>query len=309
MRAMRPGRTVGQPSDNRGSRLPAHPGSAQTARSPGPPARLGSRAVRVATWNVNSVTSRLPRLLEWLEATGPDVLAVQELKCTADAFPAMPLQALGYESAANGDGRWNGVALLSRVGLEDVVLDLPGQPDYDGVVEPRAVGATCDGVRLWSVYVPNGREPDHPHYAYKLRWLQALRDVAAAELAADPDRPFAVLGDYNVAPTDDDVWDPAVFVDSTHVTPAERAALADLRDLGLSDLPPRIAKGQPFTFWDYRGGNFHKGMGMRIDLVLANASFAAAVRDTWIDREARKGKNPSDHAPVVVDLDLSGGPA
>lgn len=265
--------------------------------------------MRVATWNVNSVTSRLPRLLEWLEQAQPDVLALQELKCTADAFPAMPLQALGYESAANGDGRWNGVALLSRVGLADVVLDLPGQPDYDGVVEPRAIGATCGGLRVWNVYVPNGREPEHPHYAYKLRWLQALRDVAAAELAADPAAPFAVVGDYNVAPTDDDVWDAADFVGSTHVTPAERAALAGLRDLGLVDVQPHIVKGRPFTFWDYRGGNFHKGLGMRIDLVYANAAFAGAVTDAWIDREARKGKNPSDHAPVVVDLDLPGDPA
>ncbi len=157
--------------------------------------------------------------------------------------------------------------------------------------------------------MPNGREPEHPHYAYKLRWLQALRDVAAAELAADPAAPFAVVGDYNVAPTDDDVWDAADFVGSTHVTPAERAALAGLRDLGLVDVQPHIVKGRPFTFWDYRGGNFHKGLGMRIDLVYANAAFAGAVTDAWIDREARKGKNPSDHAPVVVDLDLPGDPA
>jgi exodeoxyribonuclease III len=261
--------------------------------------------VRVATWNVNSVTSRLPRLLEWLEAAQPDVLALQELKCTADAFPAMPLAALGYDSAAHGDGRWNGVALLSRVGLDDVVRDLPGQPSYDGVVEPRAVGATCGGVRVWSVYVPNGREPEHPHYEYKLEWLDALRDTVAAELADDTSRPFAVIGDYNVAPTDDDVWDPAVFVGSTHVTPRERDALAGLQSLGLVDVPARIAKGRPFTFWDYRGGNFHKGMGMRIDLVLANTPFSDRVSDAWIDREARKGKGASDHAPVVVDLDVA----
>lgn len=260
--------------------------------------------MRVATWNVNSVTARLPRLLEWLEQQAPDVVALQELKCSEGDFPSLPLAALGYESAAHGDGRWNGVALLSRVGLEDVVRDLPGQPAYEGVVETRAVGATCGGVRLWSVYVPNGREPGHDHYAYKLDWLATLERVVRDETAADPARPFAVVGDFNVAPTDKDVWDPAVFVGSTHVTPAERDALQRIEAHGLTDIPPTISKGEPFTFWDYRAGNFHKGLGMRIDLVLGNAAFTGAVSDAWIDREARKGKNPSDHAPVVVDLAL-----
>ena len=258
--------------------------------------------MRIATWNINSVTARLDRLTAWLESAQPDVVALQELKCTSDAFPHMPIQALGYEAVAHGNGRWNGVAILSRVGLEDVTLDLDEQPAYDGVVETRAVGATCGGVRLWSVYVPNGREPSHDHYAYKLDWFAALRRTIDTELATDPDRPLAVIGDFNVAPTDADVWDIAQFADSTHVTPAERQALADLRDTGLRDLMPRSLKGEPYTFWDYRNGAFHRGWGMRIDLVYANDAFAARVDDTWIDRNERKGKGASDHAPVVIDL-------
>jgi len=262
--------------------------------------------VRIATWNVNSIGARLPRVLAWLESASPDVVALQELKCTSDDFPHMPIQALGYEAVAHGNGRWNGVALLSRVGLENVTLDLTGQPAYDGVVETRAVGATCGGVRVWSVYVPNGREPDHDHFAYKLTWFDALRATVAAELAATPDQPFAVIGDFNVAPTDADVWDIAQFANSTHVTPEERAALAAVLDTGLTDVMPRALKGEPYTFWDYRNGALHRGWGMRIDLVYANPAFAGRVRDTWIDREERKGKGASDHAPVVIDLD---GPA
>ena len=258
--------------------------------------------MRIATWNVNSIGARLPRVLEWLESASPDVVALQELKCTSDDFPHMPIQALGYEAVAHGNGRWNGVALLSRVGLTDVTLGLDGQPPYDDVVETRAVGATCGGVRIWSVYVPNGREPDHDHYAYKLRWFDALKATVESELSAEPARPRAVIGDFNVAPTDADVWDIAQFAESTHVTPAERAALADVRSIGLVDVMPRSLKGEPYTFWDYRNGAFHRGWGMRIDLIYANAPFAARVTDTWIDRNERKGKGASDHAPVVVDL-------
>ena len=258
--------------------------------------------MRIATWNINSVTARLDRLLEWLESAQPDVVALQELKCTTDAFPAMPIQAAGYESVAHGNGRWNGVALLSRVGIEDVTLDLVDQPPYEDVVETRAIGATCGGVRVWSLYVPNGREPDHPHYAYKLDWFRALESTARTEMAADPDRPYALIGDFNVAPEDSDVWDTSLFSESTHVTPAERAALADLRATGLADVMPRSLKGEPYTFWDYRNGAFHRGWGMRIDLVYANAAFVSRVSDAFVDREARKGKGASDHAPVIVDL-------
>jgi len=258
--------------------------------------------VRIVTWNVNSVTARLDRVLAWLESQQPDVLALQELKCTDQAFPLMEIQALGYEAATWGTGRWNGVALLSRVGLADITIGLRDQPDFEGAREPRAIGATCSGVRVWSVYVPNGREPDHDHFTYKLKWFEALRSTVEAELADDPERPLAVIGDFNVAPTDKDVWDITQFVNSTHVTPAEREALTRLRDIGLTDVMPRALKGEPYTFWDYRAASFGRGFGMRIDLIYANAPFAGRVTDCWIDREERKGKGASDHAPVVVDL-------
>ncbi len=260
--------------------------------------------MRIVTWNVNSVGARLERVLAWLELNKPDVVALQELKCTDEAFPLMPIQALGYEVATLGTGRWNGVAVLSRVGLEDVTRGLIDQPQYEEADEPRAIGATCGGVRVWSVYVPNGREPDHPHYSYKLQWFQALKATATTELAAAPDRPFTIIGDYNVAPTDADVWDMAKFENSTHVTPGERQALADVLSAGLVEVMPRALKGEPFTFWDYRQASFGRGWGMRIDLIYANQRFADAVSDAYIDREERKGKGASDHAPVVVDVDL-----
>ncbi len=261
-------------------------------------------ALRIATWNVNSVTARLPRLLAWLERSGTDVVCLQELKCSAESFPHEPLRELGYQAAVNADGRWNGVALLSRVGLDDVVSGLPGQPGYLGEApEPRAVAATCGPVRLWSVYVPNGREVGHDHYAYKLDWLAALR-AAVTEDAAGA-RPFAVLGDYNIAPTDEDVFDRAAFEGLTHVTEPERAALAGLRETGLADVVPRPLKyDRPYTYWDYRELRFPHNKGMRIDLVYGNEPFAKAVGDAYVDREERKGKGASDHAPVVVDLEL-----
>src|SRR3954453_18433729 len=194
--------------------------------------------MRLATWNVNSVKARLPRLLDWLADKQADVVCLQEIKCTEAAFPAGEVGELGYETAAHGDGRWNGVALLSRVGLADVRRGFAGEPGFPGPDdrEARAVGAPCAGVRFWSVYVPNGRPPDDPHFAYKLRWLAALRDALAPEVAAGP---LVLAGDFNVAPTDADVWDRAVFVGSTHVTPAERDALAAIRDLGLRDVVGR----------------------------------------------------------------------
>jgi exodeoxyribonuclease-3 len=262
-------------------------------------------ALRIATWNVNSITARLPRLLAWLRSSGIDVLCVQELKCAEASFPYEQLRELGYEAAVYGTGRWNGVAVLSRIGLEGITRGLPGEPGYPAdETEPRAIAATCGPVRLWSVYVPNGREVGHDHYAYKLRWFEALRAAVSEDAAGG--RPFAVLGDYNVAPTDDDVWDPALFEGHTHVTPAERAALAALRDAGLADVVPRPLKyDRPYTYWDYRELGFPKNKGMRIDLVYANTPFAKAVGDAYVDREERKGKGASDHAPVVVDLDLN----
>ncbi len=278
---------------------------------PSPPVSGGcqNRRVRIASWNVNSLPARLPRLLGWLSSADPDVVLLQETKIAQDAFPHAEVRDAGYEAVHRGQGRWNGVALLSRVGVEDVETDLPGAPcfpDPDGPPEARYVAATCAGVRVAGVYVPNGRTPTDPHFEYKLRWLSALAGHLA-EASAGP-RPFAVLGDFNVAPADDDVWDIADFVDSTHVTARERAALADLRAAGLSDVVPTISKGpRPFTYWDYRGGAFHKGLGMRIDLVYGNAAFVARVRAAVVDREARKPgargtPPPSDHAPVIVDL-------
>ena len=255
--------------------------------------------MRFATWNVNSVKARLPRLLEWLDGTKPDIVCLQETKVPADGFPSAEVGELGYAVAAHGQGRWNGVALLSRVGLSEVSNGFPGEPGFPDP-EARYLGATCGDIRVISVYVPNGRTPEDPHYVYKLAWLAALRNSLAVELR---DGPLIIAGDFNVAPTDEDVWDPAVFVGATHVTPAERDALAAIRDLGLRDIVGRPLKGdRPFTYWDYRAGMFHMNKGMRIDLVLATPDLAARVTDAVIDREARKGKGPSDHAPIVVDI-------
>jgi exodeoxyribonuclease III len=255
--------------------------------------------VRLATWNVNSVRSRLPRLLPWLDTRAPDVVCLQETKLPADAFDELVRPALlerGYAVAHHGDGRWNGVAIASRVGLDDVVPGLVGEPGYPKV-EARAISATCGGLRISSVYVPNGRSPDDPHYRYKLDWLAALR---ATVTAGDPTT-TVVCGDMNVAPTDDDVYDPAAYARSTHVTPPERDAV---RALGLRDLVrERWPDQRIFTYWDYRAGMFHQDLGMRIDLVLAGDAVAARTCAAWVDRQARKGTAPSDHAPVIVDLD------
>jgi len=258
-------------------------------------------AVRIATWNVNSVKQRVPRLLPWLDERKPDVVCLQETKLADDAFAELlgdELSGRGYAFAAHGETAWNGVAILSRVGLEDVVpgiADGPGFPQQ----EARAVSATCDGVRVVSVYVPNGREPDSDHYRYKLDWLAALR----AMVKAGPDA-TVVCGDMNIAPTDEDVFDPEAYVGQTHVTPPERAALADLQSLGLHDVVrDHWPDERVFTYWDYRAGMFHQDLGMRIDLVLASDPVASRVQAAWVDRQARKGKGPSDHAPVIVDLD------
>jgi exodeoxyribonuclease III len=257
--------------------------------------------VRVATWNVNSAKQRVPRLLAWLDQRRPDVVCLQETKLTDAAFTALlgeELAGRGYAMGLHGESQWNGVAILSRVGLDDVVPGIAGAPGFPRP-EARAVAATCDGVRVYSVYVPNGRVPDSEHYRYKLAWLAALRD----HLAAAPDAAI-VCGDMNIAPTDEDVFDPEAYVGQTHVTPPERAALAELRALGLHDVVrDRWPTERVFTYWDYRAGMFHQDLGMRIDLVLASAAVAGRVRAAWVDRQARKGSGPSDHAPVIVDLD------
>jgi exodeoxyribonuclease-3 len=257
--------------------------------------------VRVATWNVNSVKQRVPRLLPWLEQRQPDVVCLQETKLTDAAFTELlgaELSNRGYAAATLGEAQWNGVAIASRVGLDDVVTGIPGGPGFPGQ-EARAIAATCGGIRIHSVYVPNGRAPDSEHYRYKLAWLAALRDM----VGDDPDQAI-VCGDMNIAPADADVFDPDAYIGQTHVTPPERAALAELQGLGLRDVVRDHWPNQRvFTYWDYRAGMFHKDLGMRIDLVLATEPVAGRVKAAWVDRQARKGTGPSDHAPVIVDLD------
>ena len=257
--------------------------------------------MRIATWNVNSAKQRLPRLLPWLDERDPDVVCLQETKLADDALLALlgdEAASRGYELAVHGEASWNGVAILSRVGLEDVAPGLAGAPGFPHP-EARALAATCGGVRVHSVYVPNGREPGSDHYEYKLAWLAALRDAVASGPEA-----AVVCGDVNIAPADEDVFDPEAYAGQTHVTEPERAALAELQALGLRDVVRDRWPGERiFTYWDYRAGMFHRDLGMRIDLVLASAPVAARVRAAWVDRLARKGKGPSDHAPVVVDLD------
>jgi exodeoxyribonuclease-3 len=258
-------------------------------------------AVRIATWNVNSVKQRVPRLLPWLDERRPDVVCLQETKLADDAFTELlgaELAERGYELALHGSATWNGVAILSRAGVEDVVLGLPGGPGFPDP-EARAVSATCDGVRVVSVYVPNGRVPGSDHYRYKLAWLKSLREL----VASGPDA-TVVCGDMNIAPTDDDVFDPDAYAGQTHVTQPERDALAELEAAGLHDVVrDRWPDERVFTYWDYRAGMFHQDLGMRIDLVLASDPVASRVEAAWIDRQARKGSGPSDHAPVIVDLD------
>jgi exodeoxyribonuclease-3 len=257
--------------------------------------------MRIATWNVNSVKQRVPRLLPWLDERSPDVVCLQETKLADDAFLDLlgdELSARGYEVAVHGEATWNGVAILSRAGLDDVVAGLADAPGFPEP-ESRAISATCGGIRVMSVYVPNGREPGSEHYEYKLAWLAALRAVVG-----QAPRETIVCGDMNIAPTDDDVFDPDAYVDETHVTPPERAALAELQELGLRDVVrDRWPDERVFTYWDYRAGMFHQDLGMRIDLVLAGEPIAERVEAAWVDRQARKGSGPSDHAPVIVDLD------
>ena len=263
--------------------------------------------VRIATWNVNSVRSRIDRLTDWLKRADIDVVTLQETKCRDDQFPALELSAMGYEVAHFGLNQWNGVAVLSRVGLDDISTsfadDQPmfGEPE---ALEARSIGATCGGVRIWSLYVPNGRELGHAHYDYKLRWLESLRGAASGWLADDPNAQVALTGDWNIAPEDDDVWDMAFFANSTHVSEPERAAFRAIVDAGFTDVVrPHTPGPGVYTYWDYKQLSFPKKRGMRIDFVLASPALAQRISSAWIEREERKGKNPSDHAPVVVELD------
>lgn len=259
--------------------------------------------MRIATWNVNSIRARLDRVIAWLEHTGTDVLAMQETKCTAEQFPHLPFEAIGYDVAHHGLGRWNGVAIASRVGLDDVETSFADQPTWGepAAAEARAIGATCQGVRVWSVYVPNGRTLVDPHYEYKLQWLAALHQAAGSWLTADPTAPIGIFGDWNVAPLDTDVWDMSVFEGATHVSVPERAAFAAFADLGFTEVT-RTHTPDAYTYWDYQKLRFPRNEGMRIDFALASPALAAAVAGAAIDRDERKGKGASDHVPVIVQL-------
>jgi exodeoxyribonuclease-3 len=255
--------------------------------------------MRIATWNVNSLKVRMGRVEEWLTYAQPDVCCLQETKLSDAAFPHMAFSALGYESAHHGSGQWNGVAILSRVGLDNVVEGFSEGLEADE--DTRLLTATCGGVVVSSVYVPNGRALDAPHFQYKLSWFKRLRDHL--DRVADPDRLVAVCGDFNVAPEDRDVWDPAAFVGSTHVSVEERDALASLEEWGLEDaFRRRYQEDRLYTYWDYRAGDFHEHRGMRIDLILVSKSLADTVTWAIVDRNARKGKLPSDHAPLLIDV-------
>lgn len=263
--------------------------------------------MRLATWNVNSVRTRAERVVDWLTRTEVDVLAMQETKCTDEQFPTMTFLAAGYEVAHCGQGQWNGVAIASRIGFDDVQAGFDGQPHWDGgtAAEARALGATCGGVRVWSLYVPNGRTVADPHYRYKLEWLAALQESAQSWLSQDPQAQIALTGDWNIAPRDNDVWDMAAFADSTHVTAPEREAFAAI-EASYADVVRPFTPGE-FTYWDYTQLRFPRREGMRIDFILASPALAERVTGAEIARDERKtGKNrigsPSDHAPVLVDL-------
>lgn len=261
--------------------------------------------MRLATWNVNSIRSRIDRVERFLERHDVDVLALQETKARDDQWPTMGLDALGYEVASYGLNQWNGVAIVSRVGLDDVSLGFEQMPGWGdpAAAEARAIGATCGGVRVWSLYVPNGRAVGDPHLAYKLSWLDALRSASTSWLEADPDLPVALMGDWNIAPQDEDVWDMAVFATSTHVTPPERAAFQAFVDAGFADVVRPHAPGPGvYTYWDYYRQRFERNKGMRIDFVLGSPALQRRVGGAFVDRDERAGKGASDHAPVVVDL-------
>lgn len=264
--------------------------------------------MRIATWNVNSLRARLERVQEWLVANAPDICCLQETKCADDAFPTEAFADLGYEAAHQGNGRWNGVAIVSRVGLENVRSGFSDE-DPATIEECRIIAATCGGIRVMSVYVPNGRSLESEQYVAKLAWLKRLR--VELDETCNPSDAVAVLGDFNIAPEDRDVWDIAEFVGATHVSNNEREALQDVIAWGLFDAVRSVhPEGDgPFSWWDYRGGAFHRGWGMRIDHILVSEPLVTRLEAAFVDREARKGqgtdRQPSDHAPVVVDLTIT----
>jgi len=257
--------------------------------------------VKIATWNVNSVRTRVNRVIGFLESSGTDVLAMQEIKCKPDQFPYKAFDDAGYQITMHGLNQWNGVAFASKIPAEDVEIGFSGMPEFKEVQEARAIAATFDGIRLWSLYVPNGRTLDDPHFPYKLEWLDRLAAVTAETLENEPDQPLALMGDFNIAPLDSDVWDINFFAGSTHVTPEERQAFEAFEQIGLQDVVrPRIPEG--YTYWDYQQLRFPRNEGMRIDFILGSESFAEKVKSASIERDERKGEGPSDHVPVVVEI-------
>jgi exodeoxyribonuclease III len=258
--------------------------------------------MRLATWNVNSIRTRVDRVLAFLDRSGTDVLAMQETKCRDDQFPLLAFEAAGYEVVTHGRSQWNGVAVASRVGVSDVEIGFPGMPTWGdpAAEEARALGVTCDGVRVWSLYVPNGRTVQDPHYTYKLQWLEALRHAAGDWVLKDPDAQIALVGDWNIAPRDEDVWDMSLFDGATHVSGPEREAFRAFEDVGFTEVTR--AHVTQYTYWDYQKLRFPRNEGMRIDLVQASPELAAHVVGAQIDRNERKGKGASDHVPVIVDI-------
>ncbi|MEP7762684.1 exodeoxyribonuclease III [Sanguibacter sp. 25GB23B1] len=261
--------------------------------------------MRLTTWNINSIRARAERAVAFLERSGTDVLALQETKCKDEQFPFDVFEAAGYEVAHFGLSQWNGVAIVSRVGLEDVELGFPDQPFFgeEPALEARAIGATCGGVRVWSLYVPHGRALDNPHYAYKLDWLSTLQEKAQGWVEADPAAKVALVGDWNVAPQDTDVWDLAVFEGSTHVSRPERDAFAAFEEAGFTEVTRvHVPEDRKYTYWDYQQLRFPKNQGMRIDFAYFSPALAPLVTGVEIDRDERKGKGASDHVPVIVDI-------
>jgi exodeoxyribonuclease-3 len=268
--------------------------------------------MRVATWNVNSIRARVGRIVDWLVREDVDVLAMQEIKCKPEQFPLEAFEAAGYEVALHGFSQWNGVAFASRLPIQDVVTSFDGMPGFakgeEGVdlpKEARAIGVTIAGMRLWSLYVPNGRSLQDPHYRYKLDWLATLAADARGWLAENPDQPLALMGDWNIAPTDADVGDPSLVPGlSTHISPPEREAFAEFESIGFSDVV-RPYQPEGFTYWDYKQLRFPRNEGLRIDFILGSQPFADLVTHASIHRNERKGDAPSDHVPVLVELDVS----
>ena len=257
--------------------------------------------MRIATHNVNSIRTRVGRVVDWLQRADIDVLAMQEIKCKPEQFPMKQFEDAGYHVVLHGLNQWNGVAFASKMPAEDVEIGFAGMPGFGPELaqEARAIGATFNGIRLWSLYIPNGRTLDDPHYDYKLEWLDRLASVTS-EWVENPE-PLALMGDFNIAPLDSDVWDMDAFIGQTHVSEPERQAFEAFEQIGMQDVVrPLVPEG--YTYWDYQQLRFPKNEGMRIDFILGNEGFAERVTSAEIVREERKGEGPSDHVPVVVDL-------